>query len=201
MAGSVSAQATGASSETTAASPQSAAEAVRAIESTLLEIQSRYVERAEKTKSFEIDEAGANQYLRHRARTDLKDGISNPWIRLEKGMAILGARLDLETLKQDMPDNLMLSLLRGVVPVEIEAKLESKDGEGNIRLERVSVSGIELPTSFVEDLARQHGTASYLPPGFRLGESFPLPYDLEAIRLSPRLIRIDQRGSPRQSGR
>ena len=60
-------------------------------------------------------------------------------------------------------------------------------------LERIVFAGIPLPASVVAAMVEGKDTSRLLPPGFRLGEPFPLPYDLESIRPQPGAVSLRQR--------
>ena len=53
-------------------------------------------------------------------------------------------------------------------------------------------AGVKLPTSLVAAMVDGKDTSQFLPPGFRLGEPFPLPYDLESIRPRPGAVSLRQ---------
>jgi hypothetical protein len=42
-------------------------------------------------------------------------------------------------------------------------------------------------------MAHSESASQFLPPGFRLGESFELPYDLESIRCRLGSVLVQQR--------
>jgi hypothetical protein len=151
------------------------------LEGKLLELQTRYESGSAEAKEFEFPEAEANDYLRSE-KADIPAGIESPWMRFEEGTTIVGATVDLEKFRANLPSSILFSLLNGRVPVEITANFEGVDGIGKLDLVRVLLGGMELPTSLVEAMAKSQKATEFLPPGFRLGEPFELPYDLESIR-------------------
>lgn len=165
------------------------------LEQKLEELRLRHEEGSDTEKSFEIEEREANEYLRLRSGDNLPEGVENPWVRFDEGFAVLGATVDLGKVKGEMPDSLVLQLLSGKVPVELTARLAGEKGTGRLVLEKVLLAGIELPPSFVEALAEKHDASGILPEGFRFGEPFALPYDLETIRLQRGAAMVHQRAT------
>jgi hypothetical protein len=151
------------------------------LELKLLELQTRYEGGSSEAKDFEFPEAEANDYLRS-GKADIPVGIESPWMRFEEGKTIVGATVDLEKFRSNLPSSILFSLLSGRVPVEVTARFEGVEGLGKLDLVRVLLGGMELPASLVDAMAKSQKASEFLPPGFRLGEPFELPYDLESIR-------------------
>jgi hypothetical protein len=164
------------------------------LERKLEELRGRYENGSREAKDFEIQETEANDYLRAQAK-DLPEGIESPWMRFIEGATVVGATVDLDRFRANLPDSMLFQLLSGRVPVEIEARLEGAKGLGRLELARVLLGGVELPESLVSALARSERASEFLPPGFRMGEPFELPYDLEAIRCRAGSVLVSQRPS------
>jgi len=158
----------------------------------LEELRVRYENGSPATKDFEFQEAEANEYLRAQGAT-LPEGVESPWIRFEERTTVVGATVDLEKFRANLPPSMLFQLLSGRVPVQIEARFEGASGVGTLDLERVLLGGLELPASLVSALAKSEGASDFLPPGFRMGEPFELPYDLESIRCRPGSVIVQQR--------
>ena len=163
-----------------------------ALEKKLEELRVRYENGSAEAKDFEIQEAEANDYLRAQGAT-LPEGVESPWMRFEEGTTVVGATVDLEKFRASLPPSMLFQLLSGRVPVEIEARFESASGVGELDLERVLLGGLELPASLVSALAQSEKASQFLPPGFRIGEPFELPYDLESIRCRLGSVLVQQR--------
>jgi hypothetical protein len=157
------------------------------------EIQERYEKGSNDAKDFEIEEKEANEFLRNETLGPLPDGIESPWVRFEDSIAVVGATVDMEKIRSSLPDSMVFQLLSGRVPVEITARLSADDGVGKLDLERVLFSGVELPASLVSLMTQGEGASQFLPPGFRLGEPFPLPFDLESIHCQLGAVLMRQR--------
>ena len=163
------------------------------LEAKLGELKERYERGSETAKDFAIEETEANGFLRD--TQDLPEGIENPWTRFEENVAIVGAMVDLDQVRGDLPDSMIFQLLSGRVPVEVTIRVSGTQGEGQLELERVLMSGVELPPSLIDLLASRHDASMLLPPGFRLGAPFGLPYDLESIRCQPGSVIVRQRAT------
>jgi ATPase subunit of ABC transporter with duplicated ATPase domains len=163
-----------------------------ALEKKLEELRVRYENGSAEAKDFEIQEAEANDYLRAQGAT-LPEGVESPWIRFDEGLTVAGATVDLEKFRTNLPSSMLFQLLSGRVPVEITARIEGASGVGKLELVRVLLGGLELPASLVSAMAHSESASQFLPPGFRLGESFELPYDLEIIRCRLGSVLVQQR--------
>ena len=169
--------------------PRAAGEA---LEKKLEELRVRYENGSPEAKDFEIQEAEANDYLRAQGAT-LPEGVESPWMRFDEGVTVVGATVDLEKFRTNLPSSMLFQLLSGRVPVEITARIEGASGVGKLELVRVLLGGLELPASLVSAMAHSESASQFLPPGFRLGESFELPYDLESIRCRLGSVLVQQR--------
>jgi hypothetical protein len=152
------------------------------LEAKLGELQARYENGSQEAKDFEIGEDEANAYLRKQSEVDAETGVESPWVRFEESLAIVGATVDLEKVRGSLPDSMLFRLLSGRVPVEVTARVSGEQGVAQIGVEKILFGGIQLPPALVGMLASGEGASRFLPPGFRLGEPFPMPYDLKSIK-------------------
>jgi hypothetical protein len=159
------------------------------------ELRGRYENGSKEAKDFVIQEIEANDYLKAQ-NGELPEGVESPWMRFADGTTFVGATVDLEKFRANLPQSMLFQLLSGRVPVEIEARLEGAKGVGKLDLVKVLLAGIELPASLVTALAQSERASEFLPPGFRMGEPFELPYDLESIRCQVGSVLVQQRPSP-----
>jgi hypothetical protein len=162
------------------------------LEEKLEELRIRYENGSKEAKDFEIQEAEANDYLRAQ-KADIPEGVESPWMRFQEGTTLVGATVDLEKFRANLPSSMLFQLLRGRVPVEIEARFQGDKGMGKLELQRVTLGGFDLPESLVESLAQSETANRVLPPGFRMGEPFELPYDLETIQVRQGSVLLQQR--------
>ncbi len=117
-------------------------------------------------------------------------------MNFQEGTTVVGATVDLEKFRANLPPSMLFQLLKGRVPVEIEARFAGAKGVGTLDLVRVELGGLELPDSLVSAMSTSDTARQLLPPGFRLGEPFELPYDLESIRCLLGSVQIHQRSTP-----
>lgn len=173
----------------------SAAHAADGLEATLDELVTRHEQGADAPKDFEINEEEANAYIRGQKLEELPDGVESPWVKFDESLTIIGATLDLDKLQGQLPDSAIFQLLSGRVPVELTARINAAAGIGKLVLERVTLSGVELPPDMVASLISNQDASEFLPPGFRLGEAFTLPFDLESIQCQPGTVKVRQRAT------
>lgn len=172
-----------------------AANAADGLEATLDELVTRHEQGADAPKDFEINEEEANAYIRGQKLEELPDGVESPWVKFDESLAIIGATLDLDKLQGQLPESAIFQLLSGRVPVELTARINAAAGIGKLVLERVTLSGVELPPDIVASLISDQDASEFLPPGFRLGEAFTLPFDLESIQCQPGTVKVRQRAT------
>jgi len=165
------------------------------LEAMLDELVTRHQNGADAPKDFEINEAEANTYIREQRVHELPEGIESPWVKFDESLAIIGATLDLDKLHGQLPDSAIFQLLTGRVPVEITARINAAAGIGQLVLERVTLSGVELPPDMVASLISEQDATEFLPPGFRLGQAFTLPLGLESIQCQPGTVKVRQRAT------
>ncbi len=148
-----------------------------------------------------IEEKDANDFLRGDSAEHLPAGVESPWVRFEDDLAVVGAMVDLDKFRGSLPDSPLFLLLGGRVPVEITARVAADKGIGKLELEKFLLAGIELPKSLVASLAQTEGASKILPPGFKLGESFALPYELQSIRCRVGALSLRQGPAPTPSSK
>lgn len=162
------------------------------IEDTLEELQNRYENGSSDAREFEIVENDANAYLRAQGAEGLPPGVENPWVRFEESVAVVGATVDLDQVRGSLPDSLVFQLLSGRVPVEVTARLSAEKGVGKLDILSILFAGVELPPSLVALMVEGAGADKFLPPGFKLGQPFSLPFALESIHCRLGAVRLRQ---------
>ncbi len=173
----------------------STAHAGDGLEAMLEELVSRHQDGADSPKDFEIPENEANSYIRQQSLKDLPEGIESPWVKFEESLAIVGATLNIDKLHGQLPDSAIFQFLSGRVPVEVVTRIIAAAGVGKLVLERVTLSGVDLPPDMVASFISAQDASEVLPPGFRLGEAFTLPFDLESIQCQPGAVKVRQRAT------
>lgn len=160
-------------------------------------LRSRYDKGDASPMEFEVREEEANAYLLLRMIDQLPEGVIEPWVRFAEGPVIAGALLDLDVLRERMPQSTLTQYLSGRVPVELSARLQTGGGIGKMVLESVSLSGIPLPSSFVQELVTTYTKSPSRPDGVRLDEPFKLPYGVESVTVKKEMMLVQQGGAER----
>lgn len=135
----------------------------------------------------------------------VRDGELNSWVnltlapQLPKGLSDLALRFEKDRVSATGNVDLgqipikpagasafnPLSLLGGVVPVELTAKLTTQDGFGTVVPEEVRIASIPLASSVVAQIVAQATRTKENPQGFDILSPFRLPYAARKIRLAP----------------
>lgn len=133
-------------------------------------------------------------------RTVVTEGEINSWLALEAletmpgvtsaevtlgmdGKVSAMVTIDLETLGTPATGGGLnpLSLLTGLVPVQVEGQLETGVGQGRVVLEQASIAGVVVPESVLQQLLIHYTRTPENPEGVRLSESFALPAGIDRI--------------------
>jgi hypothetical protein len=158
-------------------------------------LQARHELGAAEPSETEITEREFNAYLLHHFAHQLPEGVENPWIQFSDGPALAGATLDLDVLKQKMPESTMLQYLSGRVPLELRARLHSEDGVGRFELESVTLSGLPIPLTLIQQLVTTYTKSPSRPNGFLLDEPFALPYGIDRVQILTGRMLLQQAGA------
>jgi hypothetical protein len=78
-----------------------------------------------------------------------------------------------------------MSLLGGLVPIELSGKLVNADGFGTIELDSAYVASIRVPISVVEQMVASSTRSEKHPDGFDIHAPFRLPYSVNRVRIEP----------------
>jgi hypothetical protein len=102
----------------------------------------------------------------------------------------LGARalVDLDRLRDKLPEGgpgAFLAMLSGIVPVELEGRLESAEGLARIELETMLIGGVSLPPSLLAQIVSFATRNDERPEGLDIGAPVALPWTATSIRLEP----------------
>ncbi len=102
----------------------------------------------------------------------------------------LGARamVDLEQLRSKIPESgagALLSMLSGVVPVELAGRIKSAEGLLQVQLEEVLVGGVSLPPALLAQIVSLATKSEENPNGLDIAAPVALPYTARQIRVEP----------------
>jgi len=102
----------------------------------------------------------------------------------------LGARasVDLDQLRPKMPEGgagALLSMLSGVVPVQLGGRVESAEGVLQVRLEEVMVGGVSLPPALLAQIVSFATRNDERPNGLDIAAPVALPFTARQVRVEP----------------
>jgi hypothetical protein len=163
-------------------------------------LRERHEEDVREPRDFEVSEEEANAYLTYRLTDRLPEGVVGPWVRFSDGPVMAGAVLDLAVLRDRIPESSVAELLSGRLPVELAAKVRAEEGVGKLELESVTLGGLPIPQSFLQQIVTAYTKSPSRPNGVRLDEPFPLPYGIESASVERGRLFLRQRGSRESPG-
>jgi hypothetical protein len=141
---------------------------------------------------IEVSEEEANAYIVHRLADQLPEGVVEPWVKFSDGPVWAGAVLDLALLRDRLPESSLVQLLSGRVPVQLSAKVQTDDGVGKLELGSVTLAGISLPESFLQEIVTAYTKSPSRPDGIRLDAPFTLPYGIVNARIEEGRLHLRQ---------
>lgn len=108
----------------------------------------------------------------------------------------LGARalLDLDRLRTKMPEGgpaSLLSMLTGVVPVELSGRVQSTEGLFRIELEEVLIGGVSLPPALLAQIVSFATRNEERPGGLDITAPVALPWTARQVRVRPGRALVD----------
>jgi hypothetical protein len=146
------------------------------------DIRRRHEDGADQTKKFLVSEEEANAYLAYRLVEHLPEQVTAPWVRFGDGSVNGGAMLDLSLFGGRLSESAMTRYLTGQVPLEVEARAQANNGLGKVELQSVTLAGIPIPQTLIQELLTDHSKSPSRPNGVQLDDPFPLPYGIVSAR-------------------
>jgi hypothetical protein len=104
------------------------------------------------------------------------------------------ARLDLDGLRAKMPEGgaaSLLSMLTGVVPVELSGRVQSAEGLFRIELEEVLIGGVSLPPALLAQIVSYATRNEERPQGLDITAPVALPWTARQVRVRPGRVLVD----------
>lgn len=135
-----------------------------------------------------------NAWLQNTVDSLVPQGAKDLRIETADGRAMASARVDFLRWKQaagETPNALLRRLLQGEHPVSVVARLQSRNGEARIDLERVEVSGIPLSGAGLDFVL-----STYLRnalPDVHVGEWFALDKHVDHFTVGPAGVTVKVR--------
>jgi hypothetical protein len=159
------------------------------IAETLARIERRLASgRPASRQAIVVTERQLNSYVNLSLAAKIPPGVSGLDLRLEKDRLGVRAMLDLDRVKERLPQegaSGLLAFLGGTVPVEIRGRVPSGAGKGRIEVEQATVAGVSLPVSVLAQVVALATRCERQPRGFDLLAPFDLPWTARRVRLEP----------------
>jgi len=165
------------------------------VQQTVLRIERRLRSgRPASSETVVVSQRQLNSYLNLSLGSSLPRGVSELAIEIQKDRLGARAMLDLDRVKQQLPDGAVsgvLSYLSGTVPVELVGRLASANGTGQVQIDQATVSGVGVPVSLLAQVVSLSTRTRALPQGVDMLAPFRLPYSARQIRLEPGRAFVD----------
>lgn len=143
--------------------------------------------------TFSEDEI--NAYLAIHGVTLLPDGITDPRIRIGEGDQVTARGIvDLDAVRRSRERawHDPLAYATGSVEVVATGVISSADGRGVAKVESVTLGGLTVPQTLLEELLQFYTRTPERPQGFDLDEPFALPARIRSLRFEPGRVTATQ---------
>jgi hypothetical protein len=93
--------------------------------------------------------------------------------------------IDLDRIEMPSSDDLLnpMNYLQGQLPMVMKAKVYSDAGRGRLEIERVELSGIELPDVLVREMIARYTRSANNPDGWDIDAFYAFPYRIKEVRI------------------
>jgi hypothetical protein len=135
-----------------------------------------------------VTERQLNSFVNLTLAEAIPPELSDLELRLEKDRLGARGRVDLDQLRAKMPEggaSAFLSMLSGVVPVELGARVESAEGLLRLELEKVLIGGVSLPPALLVQAVSFATRNEERPDGLDIAAPVEMPYTARRVRLEP----------------
>jgi hypothetical protein len=132
-----------------------------------------------------VTDQEVNAYIKALPVEDLPQGLVDPQVSfLADGRLSGRATVDLDALRAARADDSAGTFIpvTGRVPVEAIGVLRTGQGVGAFTLESLTVSGIVVPKSMLQELIAYYSRSDAAPQGLNLEAPFRLPAKIREIR-------------------
>ncbi|MSO20114.1 MAG: hypothetical protein EXQ56_06555 [Acidobacteria bacterium] len=119
------------------------------------------------------------------------NGVSAVEVEFQSGRVLGTAQLDFDLLKQSAPTPVPLVwqyLLFGQHALRVEGQLSGTNGQGEFKLEAVTLNGYPVPQILIDALMSIFMTPRF--PSVKLDEPFSLPYSIDSLTVLPGRIEV-----------
>jgi len=141
-----------------------------------------------------VTEREVNSYLNLSPSVKMPRGLSDVVVRLEQERIHATGILDLDKVRDKMPNLSPLSplyWLSGQVPVLLRGRLVNDEGFATVEWEDVRVGNIPVPVSLLHQIVSSTTKSDDFPDGFDIRSPFRLPYSLRQVRIEPGRAYLD----------
>jgi hypothetical protein len=132
-----------------------------------------------------VTDEEVNAYIQSLPAEELPQGLRDPQVNILPDGRLSGrATVDLDALRAASPKDSAVALLplSGKVPVEAIGVLRTGQGVGAFTLESLTVSGVVVPKSMLQELVAAYSRSDTAPDGLNLEAPFRLPAKIREIR-------------------
>jgi hypothetical protein len=139
-------------------------------------------------KSVLVTEHELNSYLNLSPSVKMPRGLSDVLVRLESERIHATGLLDLEKVRDKMPNLSPLSplyWLSGQVGVLLRGRILNDDGFASVEWEDVRVGNVPVPISLLHQIVSSTTKSDDHPSGFDIRAPFALPYSMRQVRIQP----------------
>ena len=135
-----------------------------------------------------VTENQLNSFVNLSLAEQIPPELSDLEFQLQKNHLGARGRLDLDRLREKMPQEgpaTLLSMLSGVVPVELGGRVESAEGLFRLELERVAIGGVSLPPALLVQIIAYATKNEERPAGLDIAAPVALPWTARQVRVEP----------------
>ncbi len=141
-----------------------------------------------------LSQGELNSYLNLGLGTRLPKGLTNLHFELSPERITATARVDLEQMKRQLPEQPRwspLGLLGGDLPIEVTGRMKSEAGFGSFEIEEVRLGPMVLPPALVQQIIASATRTAQQPDGFDIRLPFRLPYGLKRVKVELGRLLLD----------
>jgi hypothetical protein len=139
-------------------------------------------------KTVVVTERQLNSFVNLSLAEQIPPELSDLEFQLGADRLRARGRLDLDQLQAKMPEGgaaSLLSMLSGVVPVELGARVQSAEGLFQLELEEVTIGGLSLPPALLAQIIAFATKKEDRPDGMDIAAPVALPWTARQVRIEP----------------
>jgi hypothetical protein len=133
-----------------------------------------------------VSESELNSYIRFSLKAEMPAGVVEPYVSIVGNDEVRArAVVDLDAVRTAKPRGWLdpLGYLAGRLPVTARGRLLASNGVARLELEQVTVSGVTVPNTFLQEIVTFYTRSPQNPNGVDLGAPFDLPARIEDINV------------------